>query len=396
MQFEVKAYRSGDAVQSLVREAESAESASRMAESEGYSVLSVRSPGILRFGAFSQIRKFPLALFNQELIALLDSGLPLTDAIEALSNMERRAANRTELTTLAADLRSGESFSQALGHQPQVFPALYVAVVRSSERSGNLSDALGRFVSYENQLEALKTKVINASIYPLVLIVVGGLVALFLLFYVMPKFSHVYDERTMQVGWASQLLLALGSAFEGRFALALVGFALALAGMIYVLHSQRLRERLLARLAGITFIGEQVSSFQLARFYRTAGMLLHGGFPVVSAFQLAGQLLNPALRTRLDHAIRMISEGLSISRAMDVHHLSSSIVSRLLTVGEQGGNMGDMMQRIADFNDAETARWIDWFTRLFEPLLMLAIGLMIGAVILLMYMPIFDLAGSLR
>lgn len=396
MQFEVKAYRPGGTVQALVLDAESAATASRLAEAEGYSVLSVRSRGMARLGVFTRGRKFPLALFSQELIALLDSGLPLPEAIEALSRKERSAMHRAVLEALVASLRSGESFSRALERQPQAFPPLYVAVARSSERTGNLTDALGRFVGYERQVETLKAKVLNASIYPLLLIVVGGLVTLFLLFYVMPKFSHVYDERAMQAGWAAELLLALGTAFEGRFPLVLGVFALALAGMIYAVRSPRLRGRLLARLAGVAVIGERLRSFQLARFYRTTGMLLRGGFPVVAAFRLAGELLDPALRARLEHASRMISEGLPVSRAMDAHGLSSPIASRLLAVGEQGGNMGDMMQRIADFHDEETARWIDWFARLFEPLLMVAIGLVIGAVVLLMYMPIFDLAGSLR
>lgn len=396
MQFEVKAYRPGGMVEALVLEAESASTASRLAETNGYSVLSVRSRGISRLGMFTRRRRFPLALFSQELIALLDSGLPLTESIEALSRKERNTAHRAVLEGLVASLRSGESFSRALERQPQAFPALYVAVARSSERTGNLTDALGRFVGYERQVDTLKAKVINASIYPLLLIVVGGLVTLFLLFYVMPKFSHVYDERAMQAGWAAELLLTLGSAFEGRFPLVFGIFVLALMGGVYAVRAPRLRGRLLAWLAGIAFIGERLRSFQLARFYRTTGMLLRGGFPVVGAFRLAGELLDPALRARLDHASRMISEGLPISRAMDTHGLSSPIASRLLAVGEQGGNMGDMMQRIADFHDEETARWIDWFARLFEPLLMVAIGLVIGAVVLLMYMPIFDLAGSLQ
>lgn len=395
MQFDVKIYRSGAAVQAAVFEAESAAGASRMAEAEGYSVLSVRSRGMSRIGAFARDRKFPLALFSQELSTLLDAGLPLTDAIEALSRMENRAAQRAVLVSLVASLRSGESYSQALERQPQAFPPLYVAVARSSERSGNLSDALGRFVHYERQVEMLKTRVVNAAMYPLLLIVVGGLVTLFLLFYVMPRFSHVYDERAQQAGWAAELLLTLGRTFEGSFPLAIGLYALVLAAAYRAARSPGLRGRVLARLAGVAVIGERLRSFQLARFYRTIGMLLRGGFPVVVAFRLAEELLDPALRARLALASRMISEGQPISRAMEINGLSSHIASHLLAVGERGGNMGEMMQRIADFDDEVTTRWIDRFTRLFEPLLMLAIGLTIGAIVLLMYMPIFDLAGTL-
>ena len=183
---------------------------------------------------------------------------------------------------------------------------------------------------------------------------------------------------------------------EGKLPFALLALAAAAGAAGYVAYSPHWRARAFARLSRSAAFGERLRAFQLARFYRTVGMLLRGGFPVTGAFGLAGDLLDPALRARLARAVEAISEGQAVSGAMEAHGLSTPIAARLLAVGEQGGNMGEMMLRIADFHDEETARWVDWFTRLFEPLLMTAIGLLIGAVVLLMYMPIFELAGSLQ
>jgi general secretion pathway protein F len=134
--------------------------------------------------------------------------------------------------------------------------------------------------------------------------------------------------------------------------------------------------------------------YQLARFYRTIGMLLRGGMPVVAALQLGAELLHPALRGRLQTATRAIREGRPVSESMEANGLTTPVALRLLAVGEHGGDMGAMMDRIASFHDDEMARWVDWITRLVEPLLMAAIGLVIGAIVVLMYMPIFELAGA--
>jgi general secretion pathway protein F len=143
-------------------------------------------------------------------------------------------------------------------------------------------------------------------------------------------------------------------------------------------------------------LGEHLRVFHLTRFYRTVGMLLQGGIPVVQALGMAEGLLHPELRLRLDGATRMIREGLSLSRAMEANGLSTPVAARLLRVGEKSGRMGDMMEAVARFHDEELARFVEWFTRLVEPLLMAVIGLVIGVIVVLLYLPIFELVGSLE
>ena len=152
----------------------------------------------------------------------------------------------------------------------------------------------------------------------------------------------------------------------------------------------------LLQVGRIPGVGERLKIYQLARFYRTSGMLLRGGLPLVTALDMAGALLNESLRGGLQAARRAISEGQQVSASMERNGLATPVALRMLAVGEQSGNMGEMMDRIAAFHDEEILRWVDWFTRLFEPILMGVIGLVIGAIVILMYMPIFELAGSLR
>ena len=146
----------------------------------------------------------------------------------------------------------------------------------------------------------------------------------------------------------------------------------------------------------IPAIGERVRVYQLTRFYRTVGMLLAGGTPVTQALMMVSGLLNQGLRPRLDAAIRMIKEGQPISVALDAQGLTTPVSLRMLRVGERTGMMGDMMERSAAFHEETLERWVERFTRTFEPLLMAAIGIVIGGIVLLMYFPIFELAGNIQ
>jgi general secretion pathway protein F len=395
MRYELKAITQDGRVEALDFHALDESGARQQAEERGYTVLALRRKSGL-FEAWRSGQRFPVVLFSQELLVLLEAGLPLVDAIQTLAEKERRVDFRDLLARIIGALRQGLPLSSALERFPQTFSPLYVATVRASERTSDLGPSLGRYVAYENQLDAIRKRLVNASIYPLLLVGVGGLVSLFLMVYVVPRFSHVYEDRAVDLPLFSKLLLAWGQLIEGHGALALGIVAGLVIATIYALRAAPVRAKLTHGLWRFPAIGERMKLYQLARFYRTTGMLLRGGVPLVAALDMGTELLHPALRERLGAARRAISEGRQISASMEGNGLTTPVALRMLVVGEHSGNMGEMMERIAVFHDEEISRWVDWFTRLFEPILMAAIGLLIGAIVILMYMPIFELAGSVR
>jgi general secretion pathway protein F len=396
MRFELRAITHDGRIETLDLQALDEASAREHAEGQGYTVVAVKRRANL-FGFWRGAgERFPLVLFSQELLVLLEAGLPLVEAIDTLAAKERRSDFRALLARIVAVLRQGRTFSSALEQFPTAFPALYVATVRAAERTSDLPQALGRFVSYQNQIEALRKRIVNASIYPLLLIGMGGLVSLFLLFYVVPRFGRIYEERSAELPWVSKLLLSWGNLVEGHGLITLALFGLLLAGVVYAARSMNVRAAIGDALWKLPGIGERMKIYQLARFYRTVGMLLKGGVPLVSTLRMGAELLHPVLRTRLEAAGRAISEGRSVSESLDANGLTTPVALRMLAVGEQSGNMGEMMDRIASFHDEEISRWVEWFTRMFEPILMAVIGLLIGGIVILMYMPIFELAGSLQ
>ncbi len=394
MRYRVKALRPGTGVTALTVEAlDEAEATTRL-QREGAQVLSIAAER----GDWLTARRarFPLSLFTQELIALLDAGLTLTEALETLAEKETRPESRQLIERLLIAMREGRPFSAALAAQAEVFPPLYAATVRAAESTGDLSPALNRYVVYQNQIDTLKKKVLSASIYPLLLIGVGTLVIGFLLGYVVPRFASVYADAGRDLPWMSQMLLAWGEAVEKHgiwIAVAAVGL---IAGVVLAL-AQPVTRAALTRLAWRTpAIGEHLRTVQLARFYRSLGMLLVGGIPVVSALGMVSGLLSAHLRSGAATAMEAMRRGETISAAFMQGELTTPVAARLLRVGEKSGRMGEMMERIAIFHDEEMARWVDWFTRLFEPLLMVFIGLTIGLIVVLLYMPIFELAGTIQ
>ena len=393
MDFQVKALR-GREIVLLNISAAHADDASAQAKARGFSPLGIqaKSTSFIKQGS----KKFPLALFSQELLALLEAGLNLVEAIETLVEKEQSGEIKSTLDSLLQALYQGQTFSSALELQPATFPVLYIATVRASEKTGDLAESLARYVSYAQQIGLLKKKIVSSSIYPILLMAVGGLVIMFLMGFVVPKFSKIYEDTGGNLPFLSQVLLAWGVLLESHGKELVMALGLGLTSLTYGLSRPALREWLMQLLWRIPALGQRLRIFQLARFYRTLGMLLKGGTPIIAALDSVSGLLDAALQVKMKQASAAIQEGQSISLAMDQAGLTTPVSLRMLRVGERSGKIGDMMERAAAFYDEELSRWIDWFTRLFEPILMLFIGLVIGVVVLLLYMPIFELAGNIQ
>jgi general secretion pathway protein F len=395
VEFVVKAFRAPHAVVALELEAADEADAKAQASGQGYAVLGVRAKTGLRARLAGRSR-FPLMLFSVELLALIDAGLTLSDAVETLAEKEDRSDNAKILRQIVVQLYEGRTLSAALQSLPGTFPPLYVATIRASEKTGGLSEALSRYVAYQAQLDEVRKKIVSASIYPVLLTGVGVLVTLFLMGYVVPRFSRIYEGIGTQLPLLSKLLLQWGQLLQSHGLSVLIGALCAGALLAYAATRAQTRAWAMQRAWQVPAVGERMRIYQLARFYRTLGMLLRGGIPISQALHMVIDLLHPALRVQLRLAAASISEGRSVSYAMEAHRLTTPVAVRMLRVGERSGRMGEMMERAASFYDEEMARWVDWFTRLFEPLLMALIGVVIGLIVVLMYLPIFELAGSLQ
>lgn len=401
MQFEARVLTATNQVQTVVLDALDEADARAQLLAQQSMVLALKGlSGLgrgfagLKFGAAKQ--KFDLLLFAQELHALVGAGLSVVEALEALIERANSPDTRAVLSRLLVQLKQGQRLSVALAQQEAVFPALFVGVVQAAEGTSDLPRALERYIAYESRLNALQDKITSAAIYPAVLLVVGSLVALFLLGYVVPRFSSVYQGGGKSLPWASQLLLSWGS-FVSTHAWEVLAALCAVLGAAAwgVMRTTQTGGwwRLLAWLPGAR---PRLQILELSRLYLTLGMLLEGGIPVARAMSIAEAVLQGENVKALKKASFAVGQGNRLSGAFEQHGLSTPVASRLLRVGEQTGQLGLMFTRTAAFYDGETTRWIERFSKVFEPVLMAIIGLVIGLIVILLYMPIFDMAGSLQ
>jgi len=338
--------------------------------------------------------QLPLVLFSQELLALLRAGLGIVEALEALHENEANPALRPIYASLLQGLRDGKRLSMVLGQYPENFPPLYLGIVRAAEGTSDLPRSLHRYIEYQQRIDSVRAKVVSASIYPLILLSVGGAVSMFLMAYVVPRFAGVYQGAGRELPWMSALLLAWGEFFAAHTSGMLLALGLVGAGLVLLWQRIRARGGWVWLFGQVPGIAERVHVYELSRLYLTLGMLLEGGISLITAMDTVREVVSFTVAQRLGMAKLQIQSGVPLSEAFFVQQLTTPISLRMLSVGERSGDMGGMLLQSAAFYDGEITRWIDRFMRSFEPLLMTAIGLVVGVIVVLLYMPIFDLAGS--
>ena len=396
MHYEIKALRGSGGLTTFELDASDVSDATLQAKSQGYTLIGIKPK--LSWMLWQKHRKldFPVVLFSQELLSLLDAGLSLIEALETLSEKELRTEIKKTLTQIIATLYEGHTLSFALEHSEANFPPLYIETVRASEKTGSLSEVMMRYIAYQTKIDSVKNQLVSAMIYPALVTMVGGLVMLFLMLYVVPRFSKIYVDIGTNIPFMSRLLMSWGLFLANHGWQVLADTILLLGVLAYAAVRPASKQWIMRKLWLMPTIGARLRLYQLARFYRSLGMLLRGGMPVVPALQMVSGLLQLSLRDQLAQASAYVREGRSISQAMETYGLTTPVALRMLRVGERTGQMGEMMERIAAFYEEDTARWLERFIKLFEPLLMTFVGVAIGIIVVLMYFPIFELAGSIQ
>jgi type IV pilus assembly protein PilC len=381
-------------------EADSRESLQESLEEQGFFVFKVRKASLQWFsrgqsGGSLSGRRF-LAL-NQEMQVLIRSGLPILQVLDTLVDRMEAGGLLNTLQEIRTDVKGGNSLSEAFGRFPKLFPHLYVASLRAGEQSGDLPITLARYIEYQKRVEAIKAKVRSATFYPALLAVAVTVVLGFLLLYVIPSFTQVYADANVQLPLLTRLVIALANGLVSGLpfwlpALLIGGFLLRSYARTDrgVLHVDRIKLRL-------PFFGVLLNEYALSTFCRTFATMLASGIPIVQAMQMArGTLNNRVLEQHLAEAIKRIREGSRISEALEQTGTFPIIALRMIGVGETSGSLVDMLTDVSEYYENEVERRLDRLTTLVEPLMMMTMGLLIGGIVVAMYIPIFQLAGTVQ
>jgi general secretion pathway protein F len=386
------------APQAVEIESPTLEEARQQLTRQGYTVLALRPAGFvwrrLFAGSPPIAPRFDVVVFVEQLRDLLAAGLSV---IEALTTLQRGATARAKplLDSMVTRLRGGQRMSEALAAEPQ-FPSLLVALVRASELTSDLPQALTRFLEHEQRVAELRHRITSVAIYPLLITGVGAAVLLFLLLYVMPRFARVFEGMNGPLPWSARAMVwwAQWLASHGLWVLALGGLLAAVLAAFAT--SPAARGRALQRLLDWAPLRQRLRTYFLARWYRATGMLVEGGIPLPEALPLSNGLLPLALRAGGAAVERAVRDGYSPADAHVRAGMATPVAEQLMRAGERTGELGAVLTRIAQFHDAEVTRSLERGMRALEPIVMVLIGVGVGAVVVLMYLPIFELAAAIQ
>lgn len=394
MRFRLDVVQGRSAPQTLVVDAADLDSAQKHVQQQGYTILTAKAQG----GTFAprpsgQFGRRDLPIFIEQLHALLQAGLSL---IEALETLHRGAVDRwTDIIgPLGIHLRQGQTLSKAMEHQ-LLFPSLLIAMVRSAEVTSDIPQALTRYLEHERRSEQVRHQVTSVALYPALLMGVGGSVMLFLLLYVMPRFARVFESMN-NLPWSAKAMVAWSQMLRVHGFDVLIGMTLVVAALVGTLSVPAYRAKLLSRLLDLGPLAQRLRIYFLARWYRTIGMLVEGGMPLPESLRLANPVLPAGMRSAglaVEHAMR---QGIAPSDAFTQANMATPVAEQLLRAGERSGDVGLMLGRAAEFHENEVAKSLDKAMRVIEPVVMAVIGLGVGIVVVLMYLPIFELASAIQ
>lgn len=346
-----------------------------------------------RLGALLSPRKqVDSVTFSQDMSTLISAGVSVKEAIAALN--QKGSAQASVLDALSTFIAQGLSFSSAMS-KTGAFPELLIATVSASEETGDLATGLARYAKHQEGIRFVRDKVVGACVYPLLLLAVGSLVIALLLGVVVPKFSTLISSTGHELPLLSKVLMGWGRFVDSNPWVPLVLFAGLIATFLWILatfNNPDARKRLLNALPGVANV---VREFQHLQMYRTTAILTSRGITIHRALVYSFEFLNAQDQLRLRKALDDMRDGQRVSAALEARGLSDQVATSMLNVAENTGSMSEMLDRIADFYERTLQRNIDIVSRLIEPILMIIFGFIIGGIVVLMYLPIFDLAASI-
>lgn len=333
-----------------------------------------------------------LAIWTRQIAGLVSSGLPLERALSALSDEADDERQRHLVAALRAEVNAGSTFARALGQHRREFSDIYCAVIGAGEHSGNLGLVLERLADDLEDRQALKAKLIGAALYPAIVTLVAIVIVMFLLGYVVPQVASVFAGSKRALPFITVAMLGL-SALVRNYGLALFGvLVIGALGLRWSLKSESVRERFDAAWLNLPLVGKLARGYNAARFASTLAMLASAGVPILRALQAAAETLNNrALRADALDALVLVREGAPLASALAQKKRFPGLLSMFARLGEQTGQLPVMLQRAATQLSVEVQRRAMQLATILEPLLIVAMGLVVMAIVLAVMLPIIQL-----
>jgi type IV pilus assembly protein PilC len=368
-------------------------------EHQGLHVLALRKKSVLTGGlsGLPKRRKIPrheFLVFNQEFATLLKAGMPLVQSLHLLRQQVTTPLFKGVLDDVHDKVRGGKALSEAFADHGDLFPRVYTASLMAGERSGNLDAILRRYVAYEKVIDAVKRKTISALIYPAILVALAVFLIGIIVLKVVPAFADFYASFDAELPLSTRVILAVSNMAQEQFGLLVAGTAILGAAFTTWIRRPGQRARFDHLVITIPFIGETIRKFTTAQMARTLATLLGGGIPLVNSMDVtARSVSNRYMANELDAVTQRVREGQGLAASLAARHVVPDVALKMIEVGESTGSLQDMLSSLADFYDEEVETSVSRFVTLIEPGMLVVMGVVIAALVLALYMPLFQLTA---
>lgn len=398
--FEYQALDSSGRTHKGVLQADTPRAVRQILRERGLNPLEVTALANVQLPVSLRARKLngvQLSLFTRQLATLLGAGLPIDEALAALSDESGDERSRSFLVSLRSRIMEGSTLAAAFAEFPESFPEIYRASVAAGEQSGKLDQVLTRLADYSEARDQLTQKIWVALAYPLLLMVVAVVVVSGLLVYVVPQIIGVFTKLQQALPLPTRALISLSRLFQSYGWLILIGFIGMIGSIQIFLRTALVRyacHRLLLRLP---LIGRLARAANMARCARTLALLMASAVPLLEALSIAAHVvLNLPMRDALKHAALKVREGSTLARALTDSGYFPPIALRLIASGERSGELEQMLEEVANHQQRELDRWLSTLTAVLGPLVILLVGAMVLFIVLAILLPIFNLNQMIK
>jgi type II secretion system protein F len=333
-------------------------------------------------------------IFFRQLANLIESGMIITRALRTLVEQTENPKLKEIIDQLRDDVQKGEPLADAMEKHPKLFPAMYCSMVRAGEAGGMIEEVLWRIVAFGEQEEELRGKAVSAAVYPAFLLLIGSAAIFILISFVFPKFIAIFEEFNAELPMPTKVVMAV-CGFMGDWWWAVLAGIVAAGyfGLRYV-RTEAGRRQWDALLLRVPVVRVVVQKYEMAKFSRTLGTLLDNGVPVLSALRITAETMsNMAIRDEVSTIHEGVTEGESMSDSLRRCKHFPPLVVNMFAVGEESGRIGDVAKRVADAYDIEVDRAVKAMTALFEPLLIVIMGVVVGFLVIAMLLPMLTLSS---
>lgn len=341
-----------------------------------------------------KVKLMELTVFTQQLAAMLEAGLPLVSALEALEEQTENPVFQIIIRNVKNDVSSGRSFSESCAEYPRAFPNLFVSMVEAGEASGSLAEILDKTSSYFEETVKLIKQVKGALVYPAVVIGLAVILVNVLLVFVIPVFAEMFNDFGAELPKPTQFLIGLSAFLKSYILFIIIGiitFVWLVKRFVATPRGRRIKDQTITK---IPVIGELTRKVNLSRFCRTYAILMRSGVPILKTLEIVASASdNTFIEESCKNISKHISQGGQVSDVVANDPYFPPMVKHMSRAGEQTGNVDGMLVKVADFYDAEVDTLVKALTSLMEPLLITFLGVVIGGIVMAMFLPIFQLSN---